>query len=710
MSNLSTFTEIGLVDARASAGVLIVPSSSDIPGRVITYKDIYGAVGNSTIALLTSTGDTYEDGTNYRTLTTAYDFITLYAGSTTKWYTIGGTQFNGFRTNTLSNNAFTTSSITTNTVTTAINYTNFLYPQPGLTVVTTSNLLPAVNATTTGISIGNITSNYLQVFVQSTFTSNIVGTSVDPRSTIKVDNSLIIENELFRISTVSLGDTNNRWFQMFAVSTITSSINADIANIQTVSTQNIVGFNLLGTTILSTQQIFCSSIQVGAGDSILDVLGPIRAQDMSTLTLQASTITTGTMTLDKLFGGPILGATTTQNLYPISAGAQVGFGSNSAQLGFYNEGHFHSTFTRVIQPTLDAGQFSNIVYINGNISTPNMFISTMTVNTITASTIFASTLSTNITFTTNLFGPNGIICQNLYPLGVNILGFGAGGPGNGPWDTASIRLTLTSSITTNNISTGRVFTFSTFTSLITPMVGSVDPTPGIFNINSTIRMLGTVSTQNQVVSSITMNSGTGITLSMSTVTTNALTIGAGGGFINIPFLQSVLTSSIQINTTQLNTSNITVSTINRKLYSYASTIGIPASTFTLSGAAANNITVPLVLYSNVVFPHAGFFNITQSAIFSRTTATANVPQASIFYTPGIYPSTVSNVDGYANLPYLGNANASTFTTLAETLYVSTTQLTRNIIYSDPTGNAYTANLFMTPITLQYIPNNTLNPE
>jgi hypothetical protein len=165
-----------------------------------------------------------------------------------------------------------------------------------------------------------------------------------------------------------------------------------------------------------------------------------------------------------------------------------------------------------------------------------------------------------------------------------------------------------------------------------------------------------------------------------------------------------------MNTSVLNTSNITVSSINRKLYSYASTIGIPASTFTVSGTAANNITVPLVLYSNVAFPHAGFFNITQSAIFSRTNATANVPQASIFYTPGIYPSTFSNVDGYVSLPYLGNANASTFTTLAETLYISTTQLTRNIIYSDPTGNAYSANLFMSPITLQYIPNNTLNPE
>ena len=382
MSNLSTFTEIGLVDARASAGVLIVPRSSDIPGRVITYKDIYGAVGNSTIALLTSTGDTYEDGTNYRTLTTAYDFITLYAGSTTMWYTIGGTQFNGFRANILSNNAFTTSSITTNTVTTAFNYTNFLYPQPGLTTVTTSNLIPAA---TTGIAIGNLTSNYAQAFLTSTITSNIV-ISINPQSTINVGNSLIPAYSTNRISTISLGTTTNRWFQTFAVSTITSTINADNANFITVSTQNIIGFNLLGTTILSTQAIFCSSIQIGPQDAILDIVGPIRAQDMSTLTLQASTITAGTMTLDRLFGGPIATATTTGNIYPFSAGAQVGFGSNSAQLGFYNEGHFHSTFTRVIQPTLDAGAFSNILYLNGNISTPNIRVSSIVSGNFTLTT------------------------------------------------------------------------------------------------------------------------------------------------------------------------------------------------------------------------------------------------------------------------------------------------------------------------------------
>jgi len=450
MSNLSTFAEVGLVDARASAGTLIVPSSRDIPGRVITYKDIYGAVGNSTIALLTSTGDTYEDGTNYRTLTTAYDFITLYAGSTTKWYTIGGTQFNGFRTNTLSNSALTTSSIVGNTINAPFVNTSFLYPQTGLTFTTTSNLLPPLNAVTSGAAIGNITSNYFQMFTLSTITRNLVA-SISPASTITIGASLIPAYSTNVISTISLGNPTNRFFQGFFVSTITSSITTDLVATGTLSTTNIVGFNLLGTTILSTQQIFCSSLQIGPADAILDILGPLRTQDISTVTCQASTILANTMTTNRLFGGPLIAnTTTTQNLYPLTTGAQIGFGSNTGQLGFYSEGHFVSTFTRVIQPTLDADNFSNIVRINGNISSQNIFVSS----------IFATIVSTNTTMTTNLFGPTGgnaVTCGNLYPLGVNVLGFGTGGPGNGPWDVASIRQTQTSSIVTNSISTGSVF-------------------------------------------------------------------------------------------------------------------------------------------------------------------------------------------------------------------------------------------------------------
>ena len=462
MSNLSTFAEVGIVDARASSGTLIIPSSRDIPGRVITFKDLYGATGNSTIALLTSTGDVFEDGTTYRTLQNPYDFITLYAASTTMWSIIGGTVVNAMRANIMSNTSNVTSSITANVVNTAISYTTYLYPQVGLSFTTTSNLVPPVNATTSGAVIGQLGSNYFQVFSISTVTNNLVGAS--QFATILAGASITPAYSTSRISTLALGTNTNRWFQMFAVSTMTSSITADLGSFLTVSTQNIVGFNLLGTTIMSTQQLFCSSLQIGPTDSILDIQGPLRTQDLSTLTLQASTITSGTMTLDRLFGGPIATATTTGNVYPFSAGALLGFGSNTAQNGYYAEGHFRSTFTQVIQPSLDSGNFSNVVRINGFISSQIINVSSFTA-----------------------------------------------------------------------------------TAISTPFIN---------------------------VSSLNANAVTSFTGSVSSFTTNALTIGTGGGFINIPFVQSILVSTIQMNNTQLNTSNITLSTINRKLYPYTSTLGL----------------------------------------------------------------------------------------------------------------------------------------
>jgi hypothetical protein len=190
-----------------------------------------------------------------------------------------------------------------------------------------------------------------------------------------------------------LGSITNKWNNLW-VSTI-SSIHTTTSTLQventitasTINVNNVVGFNLLGTTILSTQQIFCSSLQIGPTDAILDILGPLRTQDMSTITCQTSTLTANTLTLNRIFGGSLTAnTTTTQNLNPFSIGAQIGFGTTVVASGFYNEGHFTSTFTRVIQPTLDAGAFSNIVSINGNISTANIFSSTINSGTLTLTT------------------------------------------------------------------------------------------------------------------------------------------------------------------------------------------------------------------------------------------------------------------------------------------------------------------------------------
>ena len=304
-TQLSTFTEMGLIDARGGTGVITLPLSTQIPGRIISFKDIYGVTSNSTIVLATSTPDVFEDGTNYRSFIGNYDYLSLHAASTGVWYTVGGSQFNYLRATTFSNSGISyVGTLSTLAITTP-------------TINATTGTITTLNATTTGTittlnaTTGNITNMVgTNVTITSTITSNI-SHPLGQLATIYAGASLAPAYSTSKISTISLGTSTNRWYQIYALSTLTSTIITDNANV------------------------------------------------------------------NNLVGGPILNATTTTNIYPFSAGSLVGFGATIASNGFYAEGHFRSTFTQVIQPTLDAGQFSNIVYINGSISTPNMYISSI---------------------------------------------------------------------------------------------------------------------------------------------------------------------------------------------------------------------------------------------------------------------------------------------------------------------------------------------
>ena len=365
--------------------------------------------------------------------------------------------------------------------------------------------------------------------------------------------------------------------------------------------------------------------------------GNLFAGLISTLNINAST-----MTLDKLFAGPAVGATITQNLYPFSAGSKIGFGATTTQGGTYEEGHFRSTFTQVIQPTLDNDGFSNIVRINGSVSTPNMF----------TSTIFnRNFISTPVVVCSNLTGigtGNSIFCQNLYPQGINILGFGTGGPGNGPWDSASIRQTLTSSITTNNISTGVGF--------------------------------------------------------ISSLTVNSLTIGSGAGWVDFGAIRAVIVSSIQTNTGLLNASSITgdgsqifnlraISTLSLQstivglgTFGYLSTNTVPSTiiglgtfgyissgqlTSTVTGLSANILPSTVIGLGNL-----GYISSTQ--LISTVRGLGN-----IYLSTNIVPSTII---GLGTFGYISSSQlTSTVNGLGTFGYISSTQyISANTITMYPT--------------------------
>jgi hypothetical protein len=266
--------------------------------------------------------------------------------------------------------------------------------------------------------------------------------------------------------------TGNLFANVFNGSTInilngisTTSLNTLLINSSTINNLTNICTTRLFTRILSASDgnyisIGGLGLNTGAGASLGQAgfqFNNIFVSNVFTSNISAGTISTRNLGVSTLFfsvaqgyqisTNRIVGETRTENLYPLASGAIIGYGSNTGQGGFYSEGHFRSTFTQTIQPTLDNNSFSNVVRINGNVSSQNIFVSS----------IFGTLISTNTLATNNLVGVGfggAIYSQNFYPTGINVLGFGTGGPGNGPWDSASIRLTQTSSIVTNNISAG----------------------------------------------------------------------------------------------------------------------------------------------------------------------------------------------------------------------------------------------------------------
>jgi hypothetical protein len=89
---VSSLTGFSLADTRLASGVVNLPAANSLYGRIITFKDQYGVFPQSTLTLSTVGADLFESGQKNLTLSTAYDFVTVIAGSDNKWYRIGQQQ------------------------------------------------------------------------------------------------------------------------------------------------------------------------------------------------------------------------------------------------------------------------------------------------------------------------------------------------------------------------------------------------------------------------------------------------------------------------------------------------------------------------------------------------------------------------------------------------------------------------------------------
>jgi hypothetical protein len=118
MSSILPTTNLILTNTQANPGTITLPPTSQIQARLLTIKDSTGSFSTNAITVLTSPGDTFEDGTTRMQIRTSFGNVQYVAG-TNKWFTIGGTQVANLVASQVTTNVLSTNTISTNTLATS---------------------------------------------------------------------------------------------------------------------------------------------------------------------------------------------------------------------------------------------------------------------------------------------------------------------------------------------------------------------------------------------------------------------------------------------------------------------------------------------------------------------------------------------------------------------------------------------------------------
>jgi hypothetical protein len=286
-----------MIDARSQNGTITLPLSTDIPYRILTLKDIYGAATVSSITLTTQGADVFEDGTTSRLLNGAFETTTLYAGQAGFWYVTGGSRLATAAIGTLSTgliqNPLRLGTLSTQT---AIqfpglrsNYTGTVIAGQGTGVGTQELLLYQASSISDQIRLqttGNI------VFEAGAAARSWPSTAalVTPTLYIAGSTSNVGIGTASPATTLDVAGAGR--FQTLSTTAMNvSSINGIVPGAAFIGSTNFISATTVQALTISTQSINVSSV-----NGIL----PGAAFNGSTLALSTAIITTSTLTTNTL--------------------------------------------------------------------------------------------------------------------------------------------------------------------------------------------------------------------------------------------------------------------------------------------------------------------------------------------------------------------------------------------------------------------------
>ena len=407
--SISSYTTVTMLDSRPAQITISVPKSTDITNRIITFKDLYGSSSNSTIILVTRSGDTFEDGTFSTIMSNAYQTVNLYAGQPGKWLNVGATGGGGGDSAgliTVSNrlNGVSTSLITVSTnLNTVSNHLNAL----STNLITVSTSLNTVSNHLNSLSTSLITVSTSLNTVSNTVAAGrfpAISTTTISTSLIRAGyisspqgyiSSLIVDSLSFSLSNsfIVMGDIITT--SVSTIQTFTSSLTTNNLRVGTVSTLSYIAFPGLQQGYAQTviaEQATASGIQ-----ELLLFKG-------STNTDRIRMQTTGPIVFEPGVSARVFPATGS-NVTPamiITTGSNVGIGvaAPGVALDVAGSGRFTVLSTQTISTTqinssniCNAGWFSN----NGVLSntTAGAFFQA-TSNTTTLGVAGIATFASNI--------------------------------------------------------------------------------------------------------------------------------------------------------------------------------------------------------------------------------------------------------------------------------------------------------------------------
>jgi hypothetical protein len=398
-----------------------VPKSTDIYNRIITFKDLYGSASNSTIILVTRSGDTFEDGTFSTIMSNAYQTVNLYAGQPGKWLNVGATGGGGGDSAGLTTVSNHLNALSTNIITISTNLN------------TISNNLTTVS-NTTGTNTTSITtiSNHL----------NALSTNLITIST----NLNTVSNHLNQVSTNLINISTN-------LNTVSNTVAA--GRFPAIST-NTISTNLVRAGYISSPQGYISSLVVDSlafsfSNSFI-VMGDIITTSVSTIQTFTSTLTTNNLRVGTVSSLSYISFPGLQQGYAQTVVAEQATGAGTQELLVFKGStttdriRMQTTGPIVFEPGVAARVFPN----TSSNATPAMIITTgsnvgigvaaptvsldvagagrftaVSTNTISTNITRTESLSTN-TISTNTISTNTIYAGTIYGNGTNITGITSG--------------------------------------------------------------------------------------------------------------------------------------------------------------------------------------------------------------------------------------------------------------------------------------------